>query len=107
MLEEQTRISPSRLLAIGYWLLAIGYWLLAIGFWLLAIAYWLFPALRTKGPPISGEPLILVPCNLFLIPGNLGPLFPAFYTLNEEPQPHVDFTCGFSNLKPAASRVST
>jgi hypothetical protein len=29
------------------------------------------------------------------------------YTLNEEPQPQVDFTWGFSNLKPAASSVST
>jgi hypothetical protein len=31
----------------------------------------------------------------------------AAYTLNEEPHPQVDFTWGFSNLKPAASRVST
>ena len=31
----------------------------------------------------------------------------ASYTLNEEPQPQVDFTWGFSNLKPAASSVST
>src|ERR1700674_1032757 len=29
------------------------------------------------------------------------------YTLNEDPQPHVLFTFGFSNLKPAPSRVST
>jgi hypothetical protein len=29
------------------------------------------------------------------------------YTLNEEPQPQVLFTWGFSNLKPAASSVST
>jgi len=29
------------------------------------------------------------------------------YTLNEEPQPQVDFTWGFSNLNPAASSVST
>jgi len=29
------------------------------------------------------------------------------YTLNEEPHPQVDFTWGFSNLKPAASSVST
>ena len=31
----------------------------------------------------------------------------ADYTLNEDPQPHVLFTFGFSNLKPAPSRVST
>jgi hypothetical protein len=29
------------------------------------------------------------------------------YTLNEEPQPQVLFTFGFSNLKPAPSSVST
>jgi len=29
------------------------------------------------------------------------------YTLNEDPQPQVLFTLGFSNLKPAPSRVST
>jgi hypothetical protein len=29
------------------------------------------------------------------------------YTLKLEPQPQVDFTCGFSNLNPAASSVST
>jgi hypothetical protein len=29
------------------------------------------------------------------------------YTLKDEPQPQVDFTWGFSNLNPAASRVST
>jgi hypothetical protein len=29
------------------------------------------------------------------------------YTLKLEPQPQVDFTWGFSNLKPAASSVST
>jgi len=29
------------------------------------------------------------------------------YTLNEEPQPQVLFTLGFSNLKPAPSKVST
>ena len=29
------------------------------------------------------------------------------YTLNELPQPQVDFTLGFSNLKPAPSSVST
>ncbi len=29
------------------------------------------------------------------------------YTLNEEPQPQVLFTFGFSNLKPAPSRLST
>jgi hypothetical protein len=29
------------------------------------------------------------------------------YTLNEDPQPQVLFTFGFSNLKPAPSRVST
>jgi hypothetical protein len=29
------------------------------------------------------------------------------YTLNELPQPQVLFTFGFSNLKPAPSRVST
>lgn len=29
------------------------------------------------------------------------------YALNEEPQPQVLFTWGLSNLKPAASRVST
>jgi len=29
------------------------------------------------------------------------------YTLKEEPQPQVLFTFGFSNLKPAPSRVST
>ena len=29
------------------------------------------------------------------------------YTLKLEPQPHVDFTWGFSNLNPAASSVST
>ena len=29
------------------------------------------------------------------------------YTLNEDPQPQVLFTAAFSNLKPAASRVST
>jgi hypothetical protein len=34
------------------------------------------------------------------------PTLPA-YTLNEEPQPQVLFTFGFSNLKPAPSRVST
>ncbi len=28
-------------------------------------------------------------------------------TLNELPHPQVDFTFGFSNLKPAPSRVST
>lgn len=28
------------------------------------------------------------------------------YTLNEDPQPQVFFTFGFSNLKPAPSRVS-
>ena len=33
-------------------------------------------------------------------------LVPA-YTLNEEPQPQVLFTLGFSNLKPAPSSVST
>ena len=29
------------------------------------------------------------------------------YTLNELPQPQVDFTCGLLNLKPAPSKVST
>jgi hypothetical protein len=29
------------------------------------------------------------------------------YTLKDEPQPHVLFTFGFSNLKPAPSNVST
>jgi len=29
------------------------------------------------------------------------------YTLNDDPQPHVLFTFGFSNLKPAPSSVST
>jgi len=29
------------------------------------------------------------------------------YTLKEDPQPQVLFTFGFSNLKPAPSRVST
>jgi|ERR1700690_3067793 len=29
------------------------------------------------------------------------------YTLNDDPQPHVLFTFGFSNLNPAPSRVST
>src|SRR5580700_1434918 len=29
------------------------------------------------------------------------------YTLNELPQPHVDFTCGLLNLNPEPSRVST
>jgi len=29
------------------------------------------------------------------------------YTLNDDPQPQVLFTFGFSNLKPAPSRVST
>jgi hypothetical protein len=29
------------------------------------------------------------------------------YTLNDEPQPQVLFTFGFSNLNPAPSRVST
>jgi hypothetical protein len=29
------------------------------------------------------------------------------YTLNELPQPQVDFTCGLLNLKPEPSRVST
>ena len=28
-------------------------------------------------------------------------------TENDDPQPQVLFTCGFSNLKPAASSVST
>jgi hypothetical protein len=28
------------------------------------------------------------------------------YTLNDDPQPHVLFTFGFSNLNPAPSRVS-
>ena len=42
----------------------------------------------------------------------LAPLFPrslvpCFYTWNDEPHPHVDFTWGFSNLNPAASSVST
>jgi hypothetical protein len=32
---------------------------------------------------------------------------PSAYTLNEDPQPQVLFTFGFSNLKPAPSRVST
>jgi hypothetical protein len=32
---------------------------------------------------------------------------PGRYTLKEEPQPQVDFTCGLSNLNPAASSVST
>jgi hypothetical protein len=31
----------------------------------------------------------------------------ATYTLNEDPQPQVLFTFGFSNLKPAPSRLST
>lgn len=31
----------------------------------------------------------------------------AIYTLNEEPQPQVLLTFGFSNLKPAPSSVST
>ncbi len=31
----------------------------------------------------------------------------ALYTLNEDPQPQVLFTLGFSNLKPAPSSVST
>src|SRR3954447_1646155 len=35
-----------------------------------------------------------------------GPSFKS-YTLNEEPQPQVLFTLGFSNLNPAPSRVST
>ena len=30
-----------------------------------------------------------------------------FYTLNDDPQPQVLFTLGFSNLKPAPSSVST
>ncbi len=32
---------------------------------------------------------------------------PQSYTLKDEPQPHVLFTLGFSNLNPAASSVST
>jgi hypothetical protein len=32
---------------------------------------------------------------------------PETYALKEDPQPQVLFTFGFSNLKPAASRVST
>jgi len=35
------------------------------------------------------------------------PFAASGYTLNEEPQPHVLFTFGFSNLKPAPSSVST
>jgi hypothetical protein len=31
----------------------------------------------------------------------------VIYTLKEDPQPQVLFTFGFSNLKPAPSRVST
>ena len=31
----------------------------------------------------------------------------VLYTLNEDPQPQVLFTFGFSNLKPAPSSVST
>jgi hypothetical protein len=34
-------------------------------------------------------------------------VFQKLYTLNEEPQPQVLFTFGFSNLKPAPSSVST
>ena len=39
----------------------------------------------------------------------LGPLKsrPCAYTLNELPQPQVDFTCGLLNLKPEPSSVST
>jgi hypothetical protein len=37
-----------------------------------------------------------------IFPSNFAP-----YTLNELPQPQVDFTFGFSNLKPAPSSVST
>lgn len=40
------------------------------------------------------------------VPSSLGPGF-RLYTLNEDPQPQVLFTWGFSNLNPAASSVST
>ena len=42
-----------------------------------------------------------------LMPITSNETYPVAYTLNDEPQPQVDFTCGFSNLKPAASSVST
>ncbi len=79
---------------------------------------------KNKRPALTGEPLLnfliprfqssrsqssrsLVPSvRAFLFPSSLGPLFPAFYTWNDEPHPQVDFTWGLSNLKPAASRVS-
>ncbi len=56
-------------------------------------------SLKTQKARPSGEPLSLfpIPCSVF----------PVFYTWNDEPHPQVDFTWGFSNLKPAASRVST
>jgi len=40
---------------------------------------------------------------------NAGPLKSRLliYTLKDEPQPQVLFTFGFSNLKPAPSRLST
>ncbi len=52
-------------------------------------------AQRWKGPPFQAGPG----------ESHLGTK--SDYTLKDEPQPQVDFTWGFSNLKPAASRVST
>jgi hypothetical protein len=40
-------------------------------------------------------------------PPQRGSCHQILYALNEDPQPQVLFTFGFSNLKPAASSVST
>jgi hypothetical protein len=60
-------------------------------------------AQNTNGPSPqrgNGPPPILYPTRSVIQTGSA-------YTLNEDPQPQVDFTWGFSNLKPAASSVST
>jgi hypothetical protein len=48
---------------------------------------------KQKAPPLNGEAF--------------GFSVLLAYTLKDDPQPQVLFTLGFSNLKPAPSRVST
>jgi hypothetical protein len=51
------------------------------------------------------EAIFLIHCRAFH--GRQLQLPKSIYTLNDDPQPQVLFTFGFSNLKPAPSSVST
>jgi hypothetical protein len=62
-----------------------------------------------KNGLIARDEAVVIPDEFAVLRTADGRMRPSLrcYTLNELPQPQVLFTFGFSNLKPAPSRVST